>query len=419
MMKCFFTIALMIITASLPAWEVECLGCRCHNSDSTDKFLVGRVVLQPENINRFCATSFLLEGSQDLFRGSGTIGLDLSADDRMKVTGEWLSQNSSFNFCSGTKKRWIHQWAAGFAYQHLFCNPYILSFDAGVCYSHAFGRSLGTKACSTQSDVKRYIAGAKAFDATLGATFFSFCDGVLSLFATYDKVEYKKKYFEDKEEKGFGGGVKLVQPVIPCVDLVVGAEVRQPYNYYNAELNWVSELFCYDYTLGLFGAYTQGKGGLCNDGRLGVQIAVNLGSTNCRERAASCGNGSGRSVIGRALDFNNWVMTPAVYRPKVLAVKDQDCVITCVAPQAVGTTFDILGIEGEINTFEGYEALMGSNLSFSLTGSVPSGVTVDQTTGVMIVPPTLEAGEYNFTLRGVNQCGSATTPVFLVIVRVG
>lgn len=419
MMKWILTIVLMTYAALLPAWDVDCLGCSCDNKKAKDTFFVGRVVVQPENINPWCASSFLLEGGERHFRGSGTFGLDLSSDDRMKVTGEWLLEKNSYNFCSGKARAWLNQWALGFAYQHLFCNPYILSFDVGATYSRAYGKGIGTQSCSIQSDIKRYIAGSEAIDARLGATFFSFCDGILSLYATYDKVEYLKRYYPDEEESGFGGGAKIVQPLYPCLDLVAGVEVRPPYNYYNAELNWVSEFCCYDYTLGFFGAYTQGKGGLSNDGRLGIQIAVNFGSTNCRERDQERGYGCGSSVIGRALDFNTWVMTPAVYRPKVLAIKDQDCVVTCVAPQALTSSFDILGVEGDAANFEGYEALTGSSLNFLLSGAVPPGVSVNSVTGVISVPGTLEAGEYNFTLTGSNQCGSASVPVLLIVVSVG
>ena len=132
----------------------------------------------------------------------------------------------------------------------------IIAFDMGGTYSHAFSQQLGTIPCSNQSLVRRFISGSNAYDVSFGATFCSWYDGFISLYGVYDRIQYTRKYFPKIEINGFGGGARIYQPLSCDFDLTAYIEIRQPYNYYEGDLNFRKDLLGYDAVFGLFASYT-------------------------------------------------------------------------------------------------------------------------------------------------------------------
>lgn len=397
--------ALILLTVTLNA-EGPCHTCSKKNNDEWQ--FIGRYALQPEGMSPWCASSFLFEAGSRHVRGSGTLGFELDDEDRFKVTGEWLLERTSCGL-SSKDFEWINQGAVGVAYQHLFCNPYILSLDIGGSYSHANSKQLKNVFCTTQSLLKQYIAGSNAYDVNFGSTLKSFNGGLVSLYATYDLVNYAKKFHSARHVSGFGGGARIFQPLFNDVDFTGLVELKQPYNYYEADLDWKNTLFSCDFAIGVFAAYTDGKRHLTNDGKVGIGLSLLLGGDGR-------GNKSSREIRQTPCDFDAWVRVPAVYRPKVLAIRDLECVTTCTCPGVIAPVLDAIVFAGEVSHVEGADIFFGSELGYDLSGNVPFGVTIDQTTGIMTISSALEPGEYNFRIRAHNLCGSASAAVVLTVL---
>lgn len=386
--------------------DVACAGCTSNRKTNDNWHFIGRFGLQPEAMSSTLGSSFIFEVGNGHVRGSGTLGALLDDFDRFKVTGEWLIEKNSYAFCANDGDEWVNQGAVGVAYQHLFCSPYIFSFDMGGTYSHAFSQQLGTVPCSNQSLVRRFISGSNAYDVSFGATFCSWYDGFISLYAVYDRIQYTRKYFPKIEIKGFGGGARIYQPLSNDFDLTAYIEIRQPYNYYEGDLNWRKVLWGYDTVFGLFASYTDGKKHLINDGKVGIQLSFVFGESPCTKKCDSYKGG----------DFDAWMRLPAVYKPKVLAIKDQDCIMTCSSPYPIISTLDALVFTGEGAQIDGGTLFFGSALEYSLLEGVPPGVSIDSKTGVITVPNSLQGGIHNFRIQVDSPCGQSSAPVSITVI---
>src|SRR5947209_834913 len=65
------------------------------------------------------AFSFMGELGEKNFRGSGTYGVNFTSCQRVKFSGEFLTQKLNYHFFPHREKKWTSQYAVGGEYQYL------------------------------------------------------------------------------------------------------------------------------------------------------------------------------------------------------------------------------------------------------------------------------------------------------------
>lgn len=414
-LSCFLALV-MLFGLSGVSYAQDC-ECICDTKTKTEDIGLARFTLPPFAITDCLSTAFLLEYGSKEFRVNGTLGWKATYQDFFKVSGEWLTQRNEFLFCTGSHEARVKQDAVGIAYEHVFCHPYILGVEVGGSYSHAMGKRLHSAQCSSLTTVHRHIAGSEAWDARIGGNFNTFCDGIFSLFGTYDCVKYQNRFHDDEYVKGFGGGAMLSQRLFCDVDLVATVELRRPYYFYEAQLNWVQNIFSHNVSIGVFTSYTHGQKKLGNNSIFGVNIGFDL---NCKEEIYSrCCEDPPRNW---SLGFNQWVAIPAVYKPKVLARPEQEIIVATPAPACIppagispAVLMELWFIGVPITPYDASTLFTGSSLTYSISGG-PSGITINSTTGVISGTPIAAPGDaFEITITATNSCGAANVvlPVLL------
>src|SRR5262245_6813264 len=66
------------------------------------------------------AFSVLGEAGLKNFRVGATLGWRVDANQRLKLSAEWLRQEITYAFFSGNSDQWVNQWAVGAGYQYDF-----------------------------------------------------------------------------------------------------------------------------------------------------------------------------------------------------------------------------------------------------------------------------------------------------------
>lgn len=418
----FLIFIILLFAMPIAPHAQEC--CVCNTHSKTDETGLIRYVLPAFGVIEGLDAAFLFEGGSKQFRASGTFGWEATCQDFFKVTAEWLKQKNQFSFCTGNHHAWVKQDAVGIGYQHLFCHPFALAVEIGGSYSHAMGKDLSDLACTSTVIVNRNIAGSEAWDARIGGTFNTFCDGFFSVYGLYDCVKYQKKFHDDDYVKGFGGGVTLTQRIFPEVDLVGIIEMRRPYNYFEAHLDWKQTFFNRDMTFGILASHTHGRSKLGNNTVVGLNLAFDL---NCKPYSYDCDPCCGDPAPPWNLGFDQWVSIPAVYKPRVLAIPEQlitaviepicpippPVTVTAVAPIEFWSAFL------SIIPYDTSTLFSGTGLTYSATG-MPPGISIDPTTGILtgspdftIDPPPFRgfSQPFNITVTATNSCGSAIAGV--------
>ena len=128
----------------------------------------------------------------------------------------------------------------------------------------------------------RRIAGSNAGGVAPGLFVSPWTGGRVGLELNYDNVRYDTKYLlHDEHAKGLGGTVIFDQAITNGIGLDLSAAVRQPFNNYAANLNWNNAQFFGAWTVGLFGAYTDGKKSLPNTWNIGLNASYALDQRCC------------------------------------------------------------------------------------------------------------------------------------------
>lgn len=290
------------------------------------------------------AMVMLGEASPKNYRASSTFGFFPTAQHRFKFTGEGLVQKLDYRFSSGKVSRWNKQWAIGGDYQFILNNFWITSFDIFMSYNHAQSTSLSDVACLSSptgiSSVSRQLAGSRWFAAGAGFTFSPWHRSAMRVALSYDRIEYLKKFQRKHWEDGVGVEISFFQNLARFFDLNLKAELRYPYEYFEALLNWTSYLRGGYISVGVFGGFTSGKNGLPDENMYGIQVSYMLGGnpvindSNPSYDPCSYDNACNRPILtqdwtGTPRCFENycdlvqWTSIPAIYVPEVLVVKEQ------------------------------------------------------------------------------------------------
>lgn len=375
-----------------------------------------RLLFTPASYENSDAFSFLGEAGARNFRGSVTYGTFLTTYQRFKVTGEYLTQRLKYRFVDSDKEKWVSQVGFGGAYEYLTSYKTFKSFEAGVAYSHAFNRNLGRKLFfddPQQIQFGRRIAGSDAFLSYLGTRLQLWHCGFFSASANYDHVTYRRIFNHDAHVQGFGASVDFTQQFGKEFYVNLDAEIRSPFNFYEASINW-SHLFCsWGINCGLYGNYTQGKRHLPNVAAAGVQLGFSIGGKGLDCSKNSCRSSYSRDCTQRFFcDITNWTASPALYSPVVLAIKDPAS--NCSSfPTSSPIPNLFLSSGGQPYTYD-VSGFFSSSLplTFSATG-FPDGSSIDPVTGVISGINPGDNIPRAITVTATSGCGS-TSQAFVI-----
>lgn len=255
------------------------------------------------------------------YRLDGTLGWESTANQRFKVSAEWLMQNISYAFFSGNTTQWVSQGAVGGNYSYYFVNRYydpVFTFDA--YYQHSGSSTLRSNLGGyTQSGTlipyinNKRIAGADAGGIAPGVLLSLTPRSKVGATVNYDSVSYDTDYVSNKDAKGFGGTLSATQYIAD--DLSVGADLQflQPYNNYAAHINFANVSFYGNWLFGVEGNYVIGKNTLPDTYNVGVSVDYQLDRTSITSFSAQTARET----------FLNWVSQSAANKPQVLGVADQ------------------------------------------------------------------------------------------------
>lgn len=273
-----------------------------------------------QNITKNTAGTLLVEGGPRNSRASGTFGWAITPCDRIKGTAEWLWQDIDYNFTSGNAIHGSNQGAVGLTYQRAFNDEYRDSLNLSAYYSHALSINLRNRSLlpvSIETNFAlinnfRHIAGSNVGGAGVGYTTHPWEDTEITMTGNWDGVSYEKQYTVKSHINGFGATGSLSQLFqISNQQFKAGTTVawRVPFNSYQLEFDWIRPCTTSQLVVGIFGSYIQGKHYLPNTSLVGLNLTFVLDTTASRKDTA-------------LRPFMEWMTSPAVTMPQVLAVPD-------------------------------------------------------------------------------------------------
>lgn len=323
---------------SFPLYAPE----KCHGSDHTDLIPILRLGMVPRFFADTAAMPILGEVGMGQNRINASFAFPLFCKSQFKFGGEMLNQNLSYHFPYDHAKAWSRQYAVGGVYRLELCLWGLKSLDIGGQWTtaqnhriHKFHRK--KHFCHSSPEYiatygqrfERYIAGSKAYAFSAGLTIEPWFWATLGAAGVYDKVEYNRKYLCDKVVSGWGGNVFFEQRFTPEIALKFRGEFRRPYIYYEGSLAWRTTLASTDVIIGVYGGHTQGRYSLPSSTVAGIEIGFDFGVSSysfsrsvglcsdyidpCKEPTLGC----------QDYQYLQWMATPAVYVPEVLAIAEQ------------------------------------------------------------------------------------------------
>lgn len=276
-------------------------------------------------ISPYNAFAINFEVAEKEGRVSGTYGQALTDHQRVKFTGEYLTQNMDFNFKSGPVKTWVGQEAFGASYEYVLLKSFVKDVNLNAFYSRATSKEL----TSLPMDIgnihymnDRRIAGGRDRGVSGGMDFLPTKSSLLGFKVNYDELTFDKKYEANTENaSGVNFSVNFEQLLSKFLKLKASFEGHQPYNLYQAGISWLMPVKAGDSAeVVLTGEHTQGKGSLPRDSGLALGVNYRFGSDPSAQ-PASYSFDSQRGIFGD--DLASWTAVPAVYMPMVLALKDE------------------------------------------------------------------------------------------------
>jgi len=353
------------------------------------------------------AVSFLGEIGPRNYRANGTFGFEICGEHQFKFGGEILCQRLKYRFSAGEGTRqWMHQYALGGEYRYLFESGCFLSVDLGANISRAPSKWVRPVVFENGVIIERRIAGSHFSELFLGGTLEPWSCAALSVAATYDWVHYNTHYRGSNNKSGFGVTATFNQGLPYGLLFDITGELRAPFNTLRGALNWQHQLRSGRLGVGVFAAATDGKRHLPSSNAYGLQLAFDFGCwTQVQE-----GCESACLSVCPSLCLADWVRTPAVYDPQVLAIAES-LVLLPVCNPPLG--FPIPTLIGPLFGDYAFDLSRtfynpGPPLTFSATG-LPTGATIDPTTGII---SGFNPGFDEFftgTVTATSACGSVTS----------
>lgn len=370
--------------------------------------------------NNTTAYSVLGEAGVQNFRLGGTVGFVVQNNQRLKVSAEYLFQKITYPFFVGNTSQWVNQGAVGAAYQYDFDAGWwiVPQFNLSAFYSHAPSKSLGTETgvftnrLGVQQNFvdMRRIAGSNAAGIAPGVGFSLWQGSEAGLDLNYDSVRYDKRYSPNEDAIGFGGTARFTQMMTNSISLGLLAAVRKPFNNYQADIGWNMQGVIFD----VMGAYTAGKNTLPSTWNVGVSADYVLDQmpTPTMQRQLA------KNFVAKfpTAQLTQWVATPAVYLPQVLAIPDEKVSFSnvCQAPLVVGILGNLNPVTSvttvpTAQVFSGQGPLTFS-VAFTSDNPTSSTVVINQA-GFVRITPFIGGTDVllTITVTATNVCGSAST----------
>lgn len=271
------------------------------------------------------AAAVELAAGPRVLRANGTYGYALNDRNRIKLTGEYLTENLDFNFYSGDTRQWVNQGAVGAAYQYWLGGDKLKSFQVGSYYSHAPSKQLSDKTIVLSNDMdlldQRRIAGGDDINGTAEASMSLWQHSLLTVGANYDQVSYDTEYeiHKDNNAQGLGGHFQLQQLLTATTELNLQSSVSSVFSTYGAGLNWVwTSNKNTAWTTGINSSYTSDHTTERHFWVNGINLNIAWGVPREGKQVAHY---SDPDVA--AQDLATWSAKPAVRMPDVLAISDE------------------------------------------------------------------------------------------------
>lgn len=391
-------------------------------------------------ITKDVAYSIGAEAAYKNLLGRGVLGVRIADNQRFKIAAEYLGQKLSYRFFDGDAEQWVTQAAVGAYYQYDFGGFLRPQFDLSAYVSHAPSKSLSTRTGTTVSATGvqqvytafRRIAGSTAEGVSPGFTLQPWWGAAAGLDLNYDNVSYDTKNIRSRDAQGFGGTARLNQELVDNLNLGLSASMRQPFNNYEANLNWTAfnnrdgKLI-----IGLEGDYLIGKRTLPNSYNVGLNFNfIDSGDIpqshprKSQKHKHKHRKGYKGEWVQSTDDFLTWTSDPVVL-PTVLAITDEKVNFTNASTPAPTCTLAVptfvtpIGNQtatGGVGTFTTAQSFSGQGLTFSINidPTFTGNVSIDPITGIV----TLSQVEFNatgsFTVSASNCAGSVTSNTFTI-----
>jgi hypothetical protein len=356
--------------------------------------------------DHYAASGLFQIGLRDV-RINGTCAMQYAGEHLFKVSAEYLRQKLGFGYDSGHIHKWVDQYAVGGEGRLRLdwrCLEYL---DLGVAYSHSPSKNLGRKLAKNDNYVvKRRIAGSDFISLEAGSSKRIY-KGAISGNVFYDFVQFDQKYQHKKLITGPGAGLNVYHPFIGTSVLHLACEVRRPYLFLQARLDTKARIGSMLMTAGAFIESTKGFSSIPSSTLFGFEFFVDI-----------CKKPSRRIVPNVCPEISlveQFAASPAVLRPQVIAMADQEKYLFCELAGLVQDSVTVQIPLGQVAIlFSDY--FTGTGPFVYVGANLPQGLALDPLSGMLTG---FNNGETGGTIEGtvtaINYCKRAVLPVTFVI----
>ncbi len=153
-----------------------------------------------------------------------------------------------------------------------------MTLDFGIAYSHADSGNKWKKTGKFDLPLYCKVVGSTDAFGFLGFSSEVWEGGYITFSANYDYIRFKKRFRDEWRKIGGGWSIYLTQCLLNNWEVTVGTDLRKPYKYYEASLQWNHKFMTWDISCGLYGSYTHGRIGIPNAAAAGLQFSIAWGT---------------------------------------------------------------------------------------------------------------------------------------------
>lgn len=362
-----------------------------------------RFGIEPYKWGECCATSGLFQIGMRDFRLNGTCAIQTTGEHLFKASAEYLRQKLGFGYDSGHIHKWVDQYALGGEGRLQLDCGYLEYLDLGVAYSHSPSKNLGRKLAKNENSVvKRRIAGADfvSLEANSSKRIFR---GAVSGNLFYDWVQFDQKYQSTRTITGPGAGLSVYHPFIGTSVLHLACEVRRPFLFLQARIDTKARIGRQYLKAGAFIESTKGFSSIPSSTLFGFEFFIDIGGKPDRKIVpVEC------SEISLVEQF---AAAPAVLRPQVIAMADQEKYVFCDLARIVQNSTTIQVPLGQVTVdFSNY--FTGTGPFVYVGTNLPQGLVLDPLTGILMgFNNGASGGTVEGTVTAINYCTRIVLPV--------
>jgi hypothetical protein len=270
--------------------------------------------LYADNVGDYTYYSLAGEAGARNYRLDGTLGWNLQEDLRLKFSAEYLWQKLMYSFTRGTTLQMSSQVAVGGRLEYdYFVYDEMPTVSLTGYFSDTPGKAIALGFGNLVASQSYGLAPGVTIQPWKGSKFGA------ELF--YDIVRYETI---SDDVHGVGVGGRFNQALMVDLDLDISASVRQPYNVYQANLNWTNDQSYGEWIVGLGAGYTIGKSGLPSSYNIAVNVnfLADWGQPATSAKKHANVKDDYRTSQPDQIGLKQWASESAVYMPEVLTVAD-------------------------------------------------------------------------------------------------